>query len=122
MGRKIYSFLGVIMSKKEFLEYIIDNVAYLNSVEKRLLADFISALNESFIKALFEAVLRQKNINLKSLNALYDELLNEEALRLARNSKINFKSQNDRYKYDPLELLRSYYYEKLKNNSLKKGK
>lgn len=111
-----------MMSKKEFLEYIIDNVAYLNSVEKRLLADFISALNESFIKALFEAVLRQKNINLKSLNNLYDELLNEEALRLARNSKINFKSQNDRYKYDPLELLRSYYYEKLKNNSLKKGK
>ena len=111
-----------MMSKKEFLEYIIDNVSYLNSVEKRLLCEFVTRLNESFIKALFQRALGERVINLKSLNALYDELLNEEALRLARNSKINFKSQNDRYKYDPLELLRSYYYEKLKNNSLKKGK
>ncbi|MDL0114442.1 hypothetical protein [Campylobacter felis] len=110
------------MNKKEFLEYIIDNVSYLNIVEKRLLCEFIVGLNESFIKALFQRALSERVINLKSLNALYDELLNEEALRLARNSKINFKSQNDRYKYDPLELLKSYYYEKLKNNSLKKGK
>ncbi|MDL0146515.1 hypothetical protein NYG95_02505 [Campylobacter felis] len=111
-----------MMNKKEFLEYIIDNVSYLNIVEKRLLCEFIVGLNESFIKALFQRALSERVINLKSLNALYDELLNEEALRLARNSKINFKSQNDRYKYDPLELLKSYYYEKLKNNSLKKGK
>ncbi|MDL0110189.1 hypothetical protein NYG92_05410 [Campylobacter felis] len=111
-----------MMNKKEFLEYIIDNVSYLNIVEKRLLCEFIVGLNESFIKALFQRALSERAINLKSLNALYDELLNEEALRLARNSKINFKSQNDRYKYDPLELLKSYYYEKLKNNSLKKGK
>ncbi|MDL0107850.1 hypothetical protein NYG93_01960 [Campylobacter felis] len=110
------------MNKKEFLEYIIDNVSYLNIVEKRLLCEFIVGLNESFIKALFQRALSERVINLKSLNALYDELLNEEALRLARNSKINFKSQNDRYKYDPLELLKSYYYEKLKNNSLQKGK
>ncbi|MDL0103168.1 hypothetical protein NYG89_02520 [Campylobacter felis] len=110
------------MNKKEFLEYIIDNVSYLNIVEKRLLCEFIVGLNESFIKALFQRALSERVLNLKSLNALYDELLNEEALRLARNSKINFKSQNDRYKYDPLELLKSYYYEKLKNNSLKKGK
>ncbi|MDL0101626.1 hypothetical protein [Campylobacter felis] len=110
------------MNKKEFLEYIIDNVSYLNIVEKRLLCEFIVGLNESFIKALFERALSERVINLKSLNALYDELLNEEALRLARNSKINFKNQNDRYKYDPLELLKSYYYEKLKNNSFKKGK
>ncbi|WP_289778153.1 hypothetical protein [Campylobacter felis] len=111
-----------MMNKKEFLEYIIDNVSYLNIVEKRLLCEFIVGLNESFIKALFQRALSERVLNLKSLNALYDELLNEEALRLARNSKINFKSQNDRYKYDPLELLKSYYYEKLKNNSLKKGK
>ena len=111
-----------MMNKKEFLEYIIDNVSYLNIVEKRLLCEFIVGLNESFIKALFQRALSERVINLKSLNALYDELLNEEALRLARNSKINFKSQNDRYKYDPLELLKSYYYEKLKNNSLQKGK
>lgn len=111
-----------MMNKKEFLEYIIDNVSYLNIVEKRLLCEFIVGLNESFIKALFQRALSERVINLKSLNALYDELLNEEALRLARNSKINFKNQNDRYKYDPLELLKSYYYEKLKNNSFKKGK
>lgn len=114
--------MGVMMNKKEFLEYIIDNVSYLNSVEKKLLCEFVMRLNESFLKELFKRALGGGLINLKSLNALYDELLNEEALRLARNSKINFKSQNDRYKYDPLELLRSYYYEKLKNNSLKKGK
>ena len=72
-----------MMSKKEFLEYIIDNVSYLNSVEKRLLCQFVTRLNESFIKALFERALGERVINLNSLNALYDELLNEEALRLA---------------------------------------
>lgn len=111
-----------MMNKKEFLEYIIDNVSYLNEVEKRLLCEFVMRLNESFIKALFERALGERVINLKSLNHLYDTLLDEEALKLARNSKIAFKDINDRYKYDPLELLRSYYYEKLKNNSLKKGK
>lgn len=111
-----------MMSKKEFLEYIIDNISYLNEVEKRLLCEFVMGLNESFIKALFERALGERVINLKSLNGLYDTLLDEEALRLARNSKIAFKDKNDRYKYDPQELLRSYYYEKLKNNSLKKGK
>lgn len=110
------------MNKNEFLEYLLDNVNYLNVVEKKLLVEFVSKINESFLNELFNKLLESKIINLKTLNALYLELLENEALKLARVSKINFNDKNDRYKYDPLELLKQYYFNKLKNNELKKGK
>ena len=110
------------MNKNEFLEYLLDNVSYLNAVEKRLLVEFVASANESFLNALFSKLLESKMIDLKNINALYTELLENEALKLARVSKVKFSDKNDRYKYDPLELLKKYYFEKFKNNELKKGK
>lgn len=111
------------MEKREFLEYLLDNTSYLKDLEKKLLVEFVSRINESFLKDLFSLLLESKSmVNLKNLSQAYEELLNDEALRLARLSKINFKDKDLRYQYDPLELLKSFYYEKLKNNKIKKGK
>lgn len=110
------------MKIEEFLEYLLDNASYLKEVEKKLLCHFVNSLNESFLDALFAELLKEQSaINLKNLSRIYEGLLNDESLRLARLSKINFKDKELRYKYDPLELLRSFYYEKLKNNKMKKG-
>lgn len=110
------------MNKDDFVKYIMSNVISLEEVEIKLILSFLKNINESFIEDLLQVLVESKfKINFKTLTISYNELLDREALTLARNSRINYNNDEERYLYDHYEVLKEYYLKKLKQNRIKKG-
>lgn len=104
------------MTKKEFYTYIMDNTIIKNEVEEKLIKNFMKNLNEYFIQPLFEEVIKQRILNYKIINEIYENLIMEEAVKRARKSKIVFPKEDLKYKYDCFTMLTNFYYQTLKKS------
>lgn len=101
--------------------YAMSNANFKHDLEREFLREYIFSMNESFIPLVFEELIKEKNINLRIIKEVYENLLNEEALKKARTSKIVFKNEDIRYKYDCLNLLRIFYFNAYKTKKLKRN-
>lgn len=108
------------MRRRKFLEYVLDSTGYLKETERMLIVDFISEINESFTDELLKEILKDEGtLNLKKLVKLYEKLLNIESTRLAEKTTLKIKT-SERYAYDHFELLRAFYFVKLKSGKILK--
>ena len=108
------------MRRRKFLEYVLDSTGYLKEAERMLIVDFISEINESFTDDLLKEILKDEGtLNLKKLVKLYEKLLTIESTRLAEKTTLKLKTA-ERYAYDHFELLKAFYFMKLKSGKILK--